>query len=298
MRFALKKTDVQKYLFAWVICACHMTAVLFLCIGCVSRHKNAPIQPFAASGTEADVYIFAPVSGNEKLLTALLTAFIPENTAQQYLQRTSAFYIGIVYGDTPTVTLTSNGIYPVHLSNFLFSKNNGWEKHHHPSYGGYYHSQTADIVLQKNAAFALLGNGAQNIDSFLYRIQHPLMPVFPVMFQKLLDTGSHGEIGLYARAGALTAAALFGLQDVRLPIESMEFYLKKDTDASYRYTAVFESSATRIALILKILLGTVLRGTVSVQDTAVLVENASISESELAAFFKAFTDIQKSSTQK
>lgn len=294
----MKKTDVQKYLFSWVICGCQIIAVLFLCIGCLSRHKNAPIQPFVASGTEADVYIFAPISGNEKLLTALLTAFIPENTAQQYLQRTSVLYIGIVYEDIPVTTLTSSGVYPVHLSNLLFSKNNGWEKHRHPSYGEYYHSQAVDIVLQKNAAFALLGNGARNIDRFLYRIQHPLMPVFPVRFQRLLDTASQGEIGLYTRAGAQAAATLFGLQDVRLPIVSMEFYLKKDANASYRYTAVFESSTARTAVVLKMLLGTVLRGTVSVQDTSVLVENASISESELAAFFTVCADLQKSNTQK
>ena len=258
-----------------------VTALIFF-TACASRPPKYGTQLFGAVGTEADVYVFAPVLGNEQLLRSLFTAFIPEKTALQYLTRTSALYIGLRY-DVPSITFSSAGSYPVSLSDLLFSKKDGWEKRRAAVLNNrtYYHSQVADIVLQEKTAFALFGDKARHTEIFLQRIAEPQQPVFPPRFQALIESGESNEIGLYARSGSHAATALFDLQDIELPIRSIELYLKKASDTSYRYSAVFEAVNKKAALVLRILLGNMISGTLSVQDTSIFIENADISEAEL-----------------
>lgn len=265
-----------------------MVAILFFA-GCASHKERTVFQPFGAIGPNADIYIFAPVAGNEPLLTALLTVFVPEKTAQQYLKRTSALHIGVRYEKHSTVSLASTGSYPVGLSGLVFSQKDGWEKRtvllkDYEGHGAYYHSRAADVVLEQHAAYSLLGDSTRNVDDFLYRIIHPQNPVFPARFQSLLDGG--GEIGLYARSGSLAAGAVLGMQGIELPLQSIELYLKKGADSTYHYSAVFKAPHARAALVLKMLISTVLHGTVSVQDAAVFVDSGSISEAELVALFQ------------
>lgn len=282
---------MRKSFFSRSIIAGFAIAAVLLSAACATRSDAHSIQPFGAVGTEADVYVFASVAGNEPLLKTVFMAFVPETTAEQYLKRTEALYIGAEYGgSTPEVTMVSAGSYPVALSGLLFSKKDGWEKRRSTSYGKetYYHSSAADIVLRSKNAFALLGSGTRNTEGFLQRVSEPRQPVFPVRFQTLVDAGGEGEIGVYAPSGSRVAAALFGLQDIALPVRSIALYLKKNTDASYRYSAVFEAVNTRAALVLRALLGAVLKGTLSVQDASIFVENADISEAELISLFRSF----------
>ena len=183
------------------------------------------------------------------------------------------------------------------MSALLFSKKDGWEKLRSASLGNstYYHSQSADVVLQEKTAFSLLGNKDRNTEEFLQRVTTPELPVFPPRFQTLIESGGAGAIGLYARSGSRAAAALFNLQDIELPIRSIELYLiKKDIDSVYRYSAVFEAVNTRAALVLRMLLGATLQGTFSVQDAFIFVENADISEAELITLFHSFAGISQS----
>ena len=280
----MKRIRFSKFLSAYLIIA----AIVFFA-GCASRSEKYGVQPFGAIGQEADVYVFAPVLGNRPFLHTLFTAFVPEETAHQYLNRTSALYIGVRYGAVPGITVSSAGSYPVSVSGLLFSQKDGWEKRRSASSAGtvYYYSQAADVVLQSKTAFALLGNNERNTEDFLQRIVVLREPVFPLRFRTLVEIGGEGEIGLYARSGSRVASVLFGLQDMELPIRSIEVYLKKHTDVSYRYSAVFEAVNVRAASILKRLLGTVLKGTFYVQESSVFVENADISEAELIALFRS-----------
>lgn len=295
----MKRLHGYKFLFSRMTGAGFAVLVLFFSAGCASHSDKYGIQPFGAVGTKADVYVFASVSGNEPLLKTVLTAFVPEKTAAQYLKRTSALYIGVEYGSAPSVTLASAGSYPVNMSGVLFSKKDGWEKRRFAGMKNiaYYHSQAADITLpSKHRAFALLGDKDRNTAVFLQRVSNPEQPVFPPRFQTLAETGGKGEIGLYARSGSAVAAQLFGMEDIELPVRSIELYLK-NTGSSYHYSAVFEAVNARAASVLRMLLGAVLAGTFSIQETSVFVENADISEAELVELLRGIS-LLKGDTRK
>ena len=261
---------------------CIIAAVIFIS-SCVSRPPEYDTTAFGAIGTDADVYIVAPVAGNEPLLKAVFTAFVPEKTALQYLNRTSVLYIGADYGVQPSITVVSRGSYPVSLGDLLFSKKDGWEKRRAAALNNrsYYSSEVADIVVQEKTAFMLLGGNQRNSEAFLQRIAEPHQPVFPPRFQALGESGSTDTIGLYTRSGSHLAATLFGLEGIELPIRSIELYLKKNTGSVYRCSAVFETTDVRTALVVKLLLSCGMSGDFSVQDASVFVENADITETEL-----------------
>ena len=280
----MKRNDVQKFSFFKLLKAGIITVAVMLASSCVSRPPEYEGQALGAIGTGADVYICMPVSGNQSLLKAVLTRFVPEKTADQYLTRTSVLYAGVYYTPAASVRIVSVGSYPVGFSGFLFSQKNGWQKciaaplNNHV----YYASATADIVLQSKTAFALLGNKNRDTAAFLQRIAEPQMPVVPPRFQTLAETGEADTIAVYIPSGSRTADSLFGLQDIELPIQSAQLYLKKQSGSSaYWASAVFEASNTRAALVLRVLLGAVLKGHFSVQGASVFVENADISETEL-----------------
>lgn len=264
-----------------------IVAIIFIS-SCVSRSPEYDMQAFGSVGTDADVYIIAPVSGNESLLRTVLTHFVSEKTAVQYLSRTSALYIGVNYEVTPSITLVSAGSYPVSLGDLLFPKKDGWEKHRAAALNNhaYYTSSIADIVVQEKTSFVLFGGAQRNTTAFLQRIAEPHQPVFPPRFQALGESGSTDTIGLYTRLGNRLATSLFGLEDIELPIRSIELYLKKDSDSTYRCSAVFEATDTRAALVVRLLLSRVIDGDFSVQDASVFVENADISEAELIKMLK------------
>ena len=264
-----------------------IVAIIFI-NSCVSRPPEYDMQAFGSVGTDADVYIIAPVSGNESLLRTVLTHFVSEKTAVQYLSRTSALYIGVNYEVTPSITLVSAGSYPVSLGDLLFPKKDGWEKHRAAALNNhaYYTSSIADIVVQEKTSFVLFGGAQRNTTAFLQRIAEPHQPVFPPRFQALGESGSTDTIGLYTRLGNRLATSLFGLEDIELPIRSIELYLKKDSDSTYRCSAVFEATDTRAALVVRLLLSRVIDGDFSVQDASVFVENADISEAELIKMLK------------
>ena len=264
-----------------------IVAIIFIS-SCVSRSPEYDMQAFGSVGTDADVYIIAPVSGNESLLRTVLTHFVSEKTAVQYLSRTSALYIGVNYEVTPSITLVSAGSYPVSLGDLLFPKKDGWEKHRAAALNNhaYYTSSIADIVVQEKTAFVLFGGAQRNTTAFLQRIAEPHQPVFPPRFQALGESGSTDTIGLYTRLGNRLATSLFGVEDIELPIRSIELYLKKDSDSTYRCSAVFEATDTRAALVVRLLLSRVIDGDFSVQDASVFIENADISEAELIKMLK------------
>lgn len=264
-----------------------IVAIIFIS-SCVSRSPEYDMQAFGSVGTDADVYIIAPVSGNESLLRTVLTHFVSEKTAVQYLSRTSALYIGVNYEVTPSITLVSAGSYPVSLGDLLFPKKDSWEKHRAAALNNhaYYTSSIADIMVQEKNAFVLFGGAQRNTTAFLQRIAEPHQPVFPPRFQALGESGSTDTIGLYTRLGNRLATSLFGLEDIELPIRSIELYLKKVSDSTYRCSAVFEATDTRAALVVRLLLSRVIDGDFSVQDASVFVENADISEAELIKMLK------------
>ena len=264
-----------------------IVAIIFIS-SCVSRSPEYDMQAFGSVGTDADVYIIAPVSGNESLLRTVLTHFVSEKTAVQYLSRTSALYIGVNYEVTPSITLVSAGSYPVSLGDLLFPKKDGWEKHRAAALNNhaYYTSSIADIVVQEKTSFVLFGGAQRNTTAFLQRIAEPHQPVFPPRFQALGESGSTDTIGLYTRLGNRLATSLFGLEDIELPIRSIELYLKKDSDSTYRCSAVFEATDTRAALVVRLLLSRVIDGDFAVQDASGFVENADSSEAELIKMLK------------
>lgn len=289
-----KGNYVQKSCFFKIVGHSCLIAVVVFISGCVSRPPEYDMQAFGAVGTDADVYIVAPVAGNEPLLKALFTAFVSEKTALQYLNRTLVLYIGADYGASPSATVVSSGSYPVSLGDLLFPKKDGWEKRRAVALNNhtYYSSEVADIVVQEKTAFMCLGDNQRNSAAFLQRIAEPHLPVFPPRFQALSETGGVGEIGLYARSGNLIAAALLDLEDIELPIRSIELYLKKNADSIYRCSAVFETTDVRTALVVRLLLSHGMNGDFSVQGSSVFVENADITETEFikmleSMFFKS-----------
>ena len=284
-----KENYVQKFCFSKIFRAGCIIAAFILASSCVSRPPEYDLQAFDGVGTDADVYIFAPVVGNESLLNALFTDFVTAKTAARYLNRTSAFYIGVNYGVAPSITVVSTGSYPVSLSDLLFSKKDGWEKRRAIALhnAAYYSSAIADIVIQKRKAFMLLGNNHRNSTAFLQQIAEPHSPIFPPRFQVLCESGRVGEIGLYAPSGSSVVSVLLGLEDIKLPIRSIELYLKKDSNSMYRCSAVFEATDTRSAVVLKLLLSHGIKGEFSVQDSSVFVKNADISETELITLLRS-----------
>ena len=125
---------MQKFCFSKIFGAGCIIAAVILGSSCVSRLPQHDTRAFGIIGTGADVYIVAPVMGNDTLLKTLFTSFVPEKTASQYLSRTSVLYIGANYGMPPSVTVVSSGSYPVSLGDFLFPKKDGWEKYREQSY--------------------------------------------------------------------------------------------------------------------------------------------------------------------
>ena len=286
-----KETRMQKFCFSTILSACLLIAAALFSAGCTTRPDKYGVQPFGVVGAEADVYIFAPVSGNEPLLKALLAVFVPEETADRYLSRTSALYVGLRYETEPSITAASVGSYPINLAGLLFSKKDGWEKRHSSGAGdiSYYHSETADIEFRSSHnAFVLLGGSARNTEAFLQRISVPQSPAFPLRFQTLIENGTAGEAGVYVRSGYRIASHMLGLQDIELPIQSIELYLKKESEKTYRYSAVFEATNARTALILRVLIGNVMTGKLSVQGSSLFIENADISEMELIKLLRSF----------
>ena len=279
---------MQKRVYCRAISIAYTIIAIVLASSCVSRPSQHDAKAFGAIGTEADVYIYSPVSGNKSLLLAVLTHFVSEQTALKYLNRTSALYIGVNYEVTPSITLVSAGSYPVSLGDLLFPRKGGWEKRRAAALNNhtYYTSAVADIVVQEKNAFVLLGGTQRNTTAFLQQIAEPHQPVFPPRFQVLGEAGDTDTIGLYTRSGNRVAAALLGLEDIELPIRSIELYLKKNTDSAYRCSAVFETTDVRTALVVKLLLSRGISGTFSVQDSSVCVENADISEAELIKMLK------------
>ena len=106
---------MQKLYFSKIFGVGCIIVAIILASSCVSRPVKYDIRAFGAVGSDADVYIVAPVIGNESLLKTLFTAFVPERTALQYLNRTSVLYIGADYRMPPSVTVVSSGSYPVSL---------------------------------------------------------------------------------------------------------------------------------------------------------------------------------------
>ena len=279
---------MQKRVYCRAISIAYTIVAIVLASSCVSRPSQHDAKAFGTIGTEADVYIYSPVSGNKSLLLAVLTHFVSEQTALQYLNRTSALYIGVNYEVTPSITLVSAGSYPVSLGDLLFPRKDGWEKRRAAALNNhtYYTSAVADIVVQEKNAFVLLGGTQRNTTAFLQQIAEPHQPVFPPRFQVLGEAGDTDTISLYTRSGNRVAAALLGLEGIELPIRSIELYLKKNTDSIYRCSAVFETTDVRTALVVKLLLSRGISGTFSVQDASVCVENADISEAELIKMLK------------
>lgn len=278
-----KGKDVKKFCFSKICGLSGIIATVIFLNSCVSGIFQHDATAFGVIGADADVYIVAPVAGNEPLLKSLFTAFVPEKTAAQYMSRTSVLYIGIGAAATPSVTVVSSGSYPVSLGDLLFSKKDGWEKRRAAALNNYtyYSSAVADIVVREKTAFMLLGNAQRNAAHFLQRIAEPHPPIFPPRFQVFSESSGEGEIGLYTRAGSSVVSALLGLEDIELPIHSIELYLKKDSNSLYHCSAVFEATDARAALIVKLLLSHGMNGDFSIQDSSVFIENADITETEL-----------------
>lgn len=272
-----------------------MLILLLWCTGCASTRREQAIPPFSLIGADCDAYIFTPVKGNESLLSALFTAFVPEKTAAQYLSRTSALYAGIRYGMEPSCAVVSQGSYPVGLAGLLFPKKYGWEKRRSAGAAGktvYYRSELADVVLPSSRTAAVLaGKHPRNVEALLQRFITPEQPVLSPRFTSFLEHDT-SKIGVYIRSGKTIAAELFGLKDIELPLTSIELYLEKQQD-SYRYAAVFETHNTRTALVLRLLLSNVLKGDISVDGTAIFLENADITEEHLAQLLSAAMGITK-----
>lgn len=288
--FNHKELYVQKFCFSKIFGAGCIIAAVILGSSCVSRLPQHDTRAFGIIGTGADVYIVAPVMGNDTLLKTLFTSFVPEKTASQYLSRTSVLYIGANYGMPPSVTVVSSGSYPVSLGDLLFPKKDGWEKYRAKSLNNhtYYSSAFADILVQEKTAFMLLGDNRRNSAAFLQRIAEPHTPIFPPRFQALSESGGVGEIGLYARLGSSVVSALLGLEGIELPMRSIQLYLKKDINSRYRCSAVFEATDARAARVVRLLLSRGMNGNFSVQDSSIFVENTDISEAELITLFQSF----------
>jgi len=286
--------SMRQFHFFRVLGAGLAVATVLFSTGCATRSDTHGIRPFGAVGAKADVYVFAPVSGNEPLLRTLFTAFVPKETAAQYLNRTSALYIGVQYGPAPEVTVVSAGSYPVSLSGLLFSKKDGWEKRRSQFLvnSAYYHSQAADVVLRPKTAFALLGNKDRNTDAFLQRITEAQQPAFPARFESLLSRDgageTHAEIGVYIRSAHRIIAELAGLEDIELPVRSIEFYLRKAAGTTYRYSAVFETVNARTAAVLRLWVGSMLTGTLSIDGSALVMQDAEITEERLIDLLRSF----------
>ena len=260
---------MQKFCFSKIFGAGCIIAAVILGSSCVSRLPQHDTRAFGIIGTGADVYIVAPVMGNDTLLKTLFTSFVPEKTASQYLSRTSVLYIGANYGMPPSVTVVSSGSYPVSLGDLLFPKKDGWEKYRAKSLNNhtYYSSAFADILVQEKTAFMLLGDNRRNSAAFLQRIAEPHTPIFPPRFQALSE---------------------LGLEGIELPIRSVQLYLKKDINSRYRCSAVFEATDARAARVVRLLLSRGMNGNFSVQDSSIFVENTDISEAELITLFQSF----------
>ena len=82
---------------------------------------------------------------------------------------------------------------------------------------------------------------------------------------------------------------MLGLEDIELPIRSIELYLKKDINSMYRCSAIFEATDARAALVVRLLLSHGLNGDFSVQDSSIFVENADITETELITMLRGIT---------
>ena len=107
--------------------------------------------------------------------------------------------------------------------------------------------------------------------------------------QAFSESSGAGEIGLYTRAGSAVVSALLELEDIELPIRSIELYLKKDSNSLYHCSAVFEATDARAALIVKLLLSHGMNGVFSIQDSFVFIENADITETELVNMLQRIT---------
>ena len=268
-------------------CLCILMPVLLSSAGCVTHLPDNRANPFGSIGGSADIYIAAPVRGNEQLLSAYFTRFMTEKDAHRFFSRTTRVYAGLHTGIHPEVRLYAEGGYPAGISGLIFPKKNGWVKKKAKIDTlkiSYFHSTVADAVLTPSQLHFLFGDSTRESEAFVSRICMPERVQFPPDF--LYGEQEAVAITVFVQSPEVFFSAFSGLTDIQLPVTRIVLKLSPYKENYYRFSARFETPTERTAQILKLLIKNSIRADISVQDSYLLVENGILSIPEIIQMLK------------
>lgn len=260
---------------------CVLIPVL-LFTGCVTSLPDQSKNPFGSIGNDADLYIAAPVKGNEQLLSAYFARFMAEKDAARFFSRTTHLYAGVCAGIHPQVCLYAQGRYPAGLSGLIFSKKNGWtkkKKEIDTQNISFFQSEFADAVLTPAQLYFLFGGSERKSDTFLSRVCIPEPVQFAPDF--LYGECKSGTISVFVRSPAVFFSAFLRLTDIQLPVKSIVLRLSLYKENYYQFSARFETPTVKTAQILKFLLKNAIHADISIDGAYLLLENGILSVSEI-----------------
>lgn len=255
--------------------------------------KLHELDPFAAIGGGADVYLFIPAAGNEDFLEMVLGERVDRHDIQAAIHRTKYFAVGIFTAmnnarKLDETRLCAVGKYPANMAGALFKEKNGWTKFTAENGVNYYSGGISAVSIPNNSAafLALSEKPETSMKAFLENV-HGNEPVgFSEKFDLFIKGERPGTVGLFIKNPNFLLASFLGA-DLKLPVNTSEIYLRKsETDETYRYNFSIETGNKMTAFALSLLLRGTLNAQLETKGATVFIEDGKLTKEEIAAILK------------
>lgn len=251
------------------------------------------LVPFNAIGNGADVYVFLPTAGNEKILELLLGKRLERQDIKIAISRTKTLHIGLFTKvnsprKTEETLLCAVGSYPANMAGSIFKEKNGWIKYTAKNNVNYYSGGISAVSVPNNQnAFLALSNTPETSMQFLLDNSTSTEVVsFSQKYNLLVENPIAGTVSIFVKSPNFFIEKLLGV-DLQLPVKTSEIYLTKNKqDLSYSYDFSIETGNKMTAFALSLLLKKAMNANVKTENFTIFIENGTISEQQLALFFK------------
>lgn len=248
-------------------------------------------DPFGIIGEDAELYLYLPLEGNRDFVNEILGSMTEEKSIKTALAKTKTIYAGFFASkQSPELRVCTRGSYPYTLTDVIFRKQDGWEKHTSPNKYNYYEGGYIDVSIPavQLACLSLGPSSRQNMDDFLAKLDSPSSPVFSPKFKLMLENTTMNSIGLYATKPNFLLAQMMGV-NLELPIKALEIYFNKDSKnpENYKYAFNLETENPTSAYALNLLLRRVLDADISKEGNTLIIENGNISAKRLAGIVRS-----------
>ena len=268
-------------------------------VGVVSC-KTTPvpdIDPFAAIGDGADVYVFLPVNGNSAFLEKILGNRAERKDIKTALARTKKIYAGVFNRKTAPrkkdeTLICAVGNYPANLAGMAFKESNGWTKYIAANAVPYYSGGISGVSLpdNKNALLVLADPPEDSIKQFVENSRSEQIVPFSENFDRFVTTTAQDAVGIFVKNPNFLIAKILGT-DLQLPVTASEIYLFKKSDSGlYTYSFSIATGNKMTAFALSLVLRGTLQADVKTSGMTVLIENGKLSEDDLGDLLEKVFD--------